>query len=708
MTGRLRAWALAQPQRAAALGVALIVVVSTAFRAIVNLDATGAWIFADELIYSELGRSAFEGFAIRGAPVSGYGSIYPLLIGPAYAAFDDLVVAYQAAQVTNALLMSLTAIPVYLTARVVVGRRWSLVAAALAVAVPAMFYTSVIMTESAFYPLFALAVYIAVTALVTGSWWRQIAIVPLTALAYETRQQGIAVIAGYVLALALFALLEVHAAEAGRRLRALADLSRRYWPSLLALGVGVAGVVGLQAARGKPLSTLLGAYSVLVNPALGNEFRPRVIMAVFVQHLAEASLWLGFIPAIAFLVLLGFAVQRAGTRELRAFAAVAVGFIVVMTLIVASFAVFTNIGRIQERNLFYIGFMPLIALVWWVSGGAPRQPRWLPVALVLAVAAPASLPYAMLVGVNAASDTFGMYLPWALQTAWKEWMITPTWVVLLGMAAAALVVVAPKARSWLLVAAVVGYFAVVGVIVDYRTDRASEGALRQAISGAPNWIDRALPAGTDVAIVYPGDREPLKVWENEFFNRSLGAVYAVGVPMPAALPETGVDFDGEGVLRDNPGNPISAAYVLTDMSIELVGEAVAIDEPRRMVVLRTPPGPVRAVQRTMGVFDDGWSGGQFSFVRYGCSGGSVVAVLASDSTLRPQPVNVTPEVDGVKESPVAVPPTGEVEVRAALKPVDGACFAVFTTDQVTVPQQATGKDDTRELGVRVLELRYEP
>jgi len=147
MTGRMRAWALAQPQRAAALGVALIVVVSTAFRAIVNMDATGAWIFADELIYSELGRSAFEGFAIRGAPVSGYGSIYPWLIGPADAAFDDLVVADQAAQVTNALLMSLTAIPVYLTARVVVGRRWSLVAAALAVAVPAMFYTSVIMTE---------------------------------------------------------------------------------------------------------------------------------------------------------------------------------------------------------------------------------------------------------------------------------------------------------------------------------------------------------------------------------------------------------------------------------------------------------------------------------------------------------------------------------------------------------------------------------
>ena len=130
----------------ASLGVAAIVILSAILRIVLGLNVAGPWIFVDELIYSELGRSAVSGFEIRGVPVSGYGAVYPWLLAPAYGLFDNLSTAYAAVKVTNAIVMSSTAIPAYLIARTLMGRRWALVASTLSVLVPGMAYTGMVMT----------------------------------------------------------------------------------------------------------------------------------------------------------------------------------------------------------------------------------------------------------------------------------------------------------------------------------------------------------------------------------------------------------------------------------------------------------------------------------------------------------------------------------------------------------------------------------
>ena len=101
-----------------------IVALSFAVRAWLARGMLGPFIMVDELIYSEMAKSFASDlrFAVRGLPVGGYGAVYPILIAPAYAAFDRVPDAYAAVKTINSLVMSLAAVPAYLIARRVVGK----------------------------------------------------------------------------------------------------------------------------------------------------------------------------------------------------------------------------------------------------------------------------------------------------------------------------------------------------------------------------------------------------------------------------------------------------------------------------------------------------------------------------------------------------------------------------------------------------------
>ncbi|MBA2460566.1 MAG: hypothetical protein H0V45_02150, partial [Actinobacteria bacterium] len=141
-----------------------LVLVSALFRFQLSRDSLAPWIFVDELIYSELAKSIATGgdLLVRDVSVSGYGVVYPLLISPAWAVFDRVPDAYAAAKAINAVLISLAAVPAYVLARRVVGEGLALLAAVLAVALPSLVYSGVIMTENAFYPLFLVVVLVLV------------------------------------------------------------------------------------------------------------------------------------------------------------------------------------------------------------------------------------------------------------------------------------------------------------------------------------------------------------------------------------------------------------------------------------------------------------------------------------------------------------------------------------------------------------------
>src|SRR5690242_11665178 len=114
-----------------------IVVVSADVRIVLARGIAGPFIMVDEVIWAELAR----GFADKGEPLvrgvrdTGYGVVYPLLLSPVYALFNNLVTAYAAVKVVNSVVMSLAAVPAYLLARRVVGQWLALLAALLAVSV---------------------------------------------------------------------------------------------------------------------------------------------------------------------------------------------------------------------------------------------------------------------------------------------------------------------------------------------------------------------------------------------------------------------------------------------------------------------------------------------------------------------------------------------------------------------------------------------
>jgi hypothetical protein len=312
-----------------------------------------------------------------------------------------------------------------------------------------------------------------------------------------------------------------------------------------------------------------------------------------------------------------------------------------------------------------------------------------------------------LINQTAVSDTFGLFLPWAIQNRLGDPALTP-YVVAGGGLVAVLVLVLVRPRwAWLVAAVVVAFLVVSGVAVDKRTDKASQGALQQGISGVPDWIDRAVPAGADVSVLYPGTLEPLKVWENEFFNRSLGSVYAIGVALPGQLPETVAAIGNDGGVTDRSGNPLSGTYVLSDASVHLAGEVVAADDARGLSIIRTS-GQWRITEAVAGVMGDQWSGAEFSYVRYQCKGGSVRVVMASDPHLHSTPVTVTPVVGERDLAPLSVGPTGETTAMTKLIPADGLCTVRYRVEPTAVPALVSGAPDTRALGVLVRGFQYVP
>src|SRR5918999_6050737 len=128
--GRLRERATAVP---ATLWLTAIVVVSTVELVAFGRSISAPWIVPDEIFYSEMARSfaATGHFAVRDVPMIPFGVVYPLLIAPAYALFEDLPRAYGAAKAVNALLISSAAVPAFFLARRVLRPGFAGLAAAL-------------------------------------------------------------------------------------------------------------------------------------------------------------------------------------------------------------------------------------------------------------------------------------------------------------------------------------------------------------------------------------------------------------------------------------------------------------------------------------------------------------------------------------------------------------------------------------------------
>jgi hypothetical protein len=377
-------------------------------------------------------------------------------------------------------------------------------------------------------------------------------------------------------------------------------------------------------------------------------------------------------------------------REGRAFLAAAVALSGWLVLEVAVFASRPDVSRIEERNMFYVAPLFFIALMLWIELGMPR-PRAASVAALTAAALVGVVPYSGLLNGNATSDTLAFLPLWTLQDTVITLDQVAAVVVLGAIVMGAALLLLPARWALALPAALLVLYALSLQAIETNPHggihHASVGALYGGITRERDWVDRAVGRHADVAFVWSGNRDKFTLWENEFFNRSVGGVYDLGASAPGGLPTTQVQIDPRtGVLRGAGRH----AYVLTDTSVNLAGKPVATDKGKQMALYLVAGAP-RVRAQTSGIYPDSWSGPEATYTTFACRGGTLVVELQSDRNLHAGPVTVSAAGRSVR-----VPPNDSaVYLRVPLRPVGERCVTRFAVSPTAVP----GPADQRALGV---------
>jgi hypothetical protein len=678
------------------LWLAVIVVASSAVRIALAHRIVTPWIMVDELVYSELAKSlAANGhFLVRGVPSNGYGFVYPAVIAPAFGLFESVPRAYAVAKDINAVVMSLAAVPVYLLARRLVAPLPALVAAFLSVAIPSLLYTGMLMTENVFYPLFLTTVLLFVLTLERPSPLRQVVLLALCGLGFATRAQAIAFVPAVLVAPVLHGWIE----------RDLKARLRRY-TTLYGIVAGAA-VLALVAtiARGRSPLTLLGAYRA----AAHSGYTVGSVLRYLLWHAAELDLYVGIVPLAAFLVVC--IAPRSASPAARAYHAATLPVSVFFLVEVAAFAS-TESGRIEERNDFYLAPLMLIPLVALAGVRVvPRGYRAVVAAALIAGILPVAVPFARFVNPSAVSDTFGLLPWWWLQDQGVHFGPLRLVALGIGLAAGLAFVVIPRRFSLVFAGLVAAYFVCASLVVEngrHGIHQTAVGSLWAGIRVAhPDWIDRAVGRHARVAFVwhYTGETRPL--WNNEFFNRSVGDVYTVDGPDAAdgGLPETPVHERGDGTLvAANRVPRVGYAVSYTDIA----GTAVARDPGIGLELYRVN-GPLVVLTRVTGLFPDTWSGRHVTYRRLRCAGGQLSVRLGTDEHLFSSAQVVTATVRGKVVGSIQVQPTQQPIFGVALDPdAHGTCTVTFTMRQLRVPAHVQpGNTDTRRLGAHFFAIDY--
>jgi glycosyltransferase involved in cell wall biosynthesis len=681
------------------LWVGALYAVAVAVLLTLALRVKSPWIMVDELVYSDTARSIAggAGFTVRGQP-AGYGYVYPLLLAIPYAVANHMTDVYAFARVLNALVMSSVVVPVYLLARRVVRPGAALAAAALSVAAPPLVYVASLMTENVFYPLFAWLALALVAALDRPTLRRQLIVVVLCVLAFLTRAQAVALFAAVLTAPLALAWI-----ERGR------PRSLRAWRPLYALVALAAVLVAIvEAARGRSIFHVLGGYSVAGSTTY--HFWPALKWVVL--HLAGLALSLWILPAAAFVVVLASA--RHLDRPLRVFAAATASLGSWLVLEVGVFASRYSL-RIEERNLFYLLPLFVIALFAWIERGQPRPPRATVLAAVLMVALAGTIPFASLLNENSESDTPFLQPWWFLGQTWTGFATVALVATLTALALAAVFLWLPaRFAPWLPALVAVGFLLTWLPLEAWPRGfpQASVHQYDAAVAAGTSWIDRAVGTNANVAVLWSGG-SAIRVWENEFWNRSIRGVYGLdGAELAGGMPQANVTArPSTSELVDGKGRPLDADYVLTDTRAPVVGTRVATDEDHQLALYRVR-GPVRLAFRITGWYDDGWTGSEVTWSRGQCAAGAGLRFdVHGDAGLFKGVVQHVAVSGTTQAQTFAVHPGDEPRVHTLdLQPSSGHCTVHFRISPVRVPADypQLHNQDNRLLGVRIDYFTYRP
>ena len=584
-------------RRIPAWGVlATLVAVSTIARALAGLRVPTPWIAADEMIYAELGRSLWETghLSILGTDTAFYSLVYPALIGLPLALFDTAL-GYDVARVLGALAMSLAAVPVFAWGRTLMSERWALAAAALTLCIPGLAYSGLLMSETVFYPLVALAAWLAARALTAPTLQSQALLVGVVVLTILTRLQGVVLVPAFVLAVVIYA-------AAGQTRTPVV----RLWPSLAALALVGAGV----GASG------LGAYS----PAGNAEYGVGDALRFGFYHAADLLLLVGIVPACAVVAL---ALARPGSPEVRAYLAVTFAFTAGFVAEVGLFAS-RYVGRLAERDLLGLAPLLFIGLCLWLDSGAPRRRASSYAVSFAAAALVLALPLGRLVHKAALPDAF---------TLIPIWQLGSYDVVVWTFTAVAVLAFALLPRRLLVASGIALLFVAMSISVSrFVANEASTLETSFFGDSDPGWIDAAADA--DVAYFYDGEAHWNAVWSYVFWNRKVRRVYVLenARRVPGPLLQQRADPFPLGVLAEDTPSWIVAAAPTFTFRGEAVETIAQVGLTQSGLTLWRNGRPLRLQTVRTGVQGNGDIYGPASMTVYGCSGGTFELTLIAKGT----------------------------------------------------------------------------
>ena len=625
------------------------------------------WIFFDELDYAWNSRAIAHLATLAGAKPWRFENLYTFLIAPAW--WFGVGGGYALAKAIGAVAMAAAIFPAYGLARALsASRPAAIFAAAATVTVPALSYTSTLMTETLAYPYATLCFFLFVKWFsVRGRWWTAGVVAAALVAPLVRRELAVIPAAFAAAALALFAVPWL-----GR--------SWRRWAAALA-----AAAVALAM-----LAWLLTRASVTWDTALRD---PVGMLTAGRSALAGVVVGVAVLPAVAGLAALVRPRDEAVTPARRGFTYVAVASTLGFLLYTASKARYFGLlsHPVEERNLIYVVPFLFAGTALWLT-----RLRTYPAA---AVAAGSLVLWLVLtVPIHVApvvpeSDAPSFEIFRLL--GWGE----GTLHVLLAVAAVVCVLVVVGMRRAGAVAAV----AACGLILAwtltseiYASQRSADYA-RILVAPLPrplDWVDRAT--GTQ-STLYVGQeiRQPTDIWLLAFWNRSIVRMRSIDDTPPKVGSSTGdilpIAVRPNGALPA----PTGIQFVVADQGIQGVGSTIAT-AARWRVHRKT-----RLHAAARGIYTDGWMGERSTYrVFDGTPSRIHVGLSRTAWCARDVPGKATIRVDGaLRGSMVLHACRGYgVDVPAPRPP-----FTVSTSITPTfVPAQLNPTSpDTRHLGAVV-------
>lgn len=713
-----RVTAPARSRAAAPVALVALMLVSVLARFWLARAVKTPWILADEFLYAEeaKGFAADARYTIRGAagPILSY--LYPALISPAWLA-RSMTTTYGLAKAINAVLMTLVAIPVYLWGSRLAPRRYAFVAVGLTLLLPSFFYTAELMTENAFCPAFVTACFALALVLERPTLLRQGLMLAAFLVTVAIRFQGLVLFAVLPTALLLRLAFDLLGREGESRGRVVRKALVPLWPTAVAFVLAGGAYAAYKHHQGVALSSGLGGYEVVT----GGRYPLHTALRWILYHFAELPLAAGYIPACALLVLLGvgFMQPRTLSPAERSFLAVAAAATIWLVAEVGVFASRYS-SRIEERNMFGLAPLLLLALALWLARGAPRPPLVTVVAVVLPAGLLLTLPLVTLLNPSIFSDTFALVPLLRLSERLSDGVPLVKKLLVAGGVAAGLVfaltprrLAAPVTVGCVATFLVLSSYSVHGAIRDYARNLAGgTGVLND-----PTWVDDRA-GGRDVGVLYgrAADtfQQAVALWETEFWNRRVGRVYTVGPREPVGLAETAVVVQPEsGRLTVNPADPVAQRELsttrgfLADAGTDLGGSLTAENGLFDLYALESPPHIASLVS---GVYPDGWMGAEAAYTRYAPGRPGTVRVTISRASWHGPDVpgrvtvSVSPRGSGGAAMRFTIHSGG---VRIVTLPTPAKPFVVAVRVQPTFSPSQYSQPDTRQLGAQV-SFRYRP